>query len=291
MEQNKLLKAEMADLKRVVSKNGNPVGRVITKVEPVAARLSPKIIEKIKEHKYVNFVELLEGPEEPEETNQTLSSDGRGNSIIFQSKHNKTSKKFLSFQEWGVAWSRFIGILTEDSPDRSLTANLSQHYEVVFGLMKSGGDWQKYDKKFRKLVETDPEVTFGSLHFDLYQAAKSAVKTPSGKKPICYQFNSRRGCSLFYCSFSHSCSRCSLPHPAHQCPHRPFSYGQSVPQPAARLPVPAGRFPAPATSSQQSSFRFGQGLTQYSSRTPRPFLPRGGQNSYFRPSRPQGPRY
>ena len=46
MEQNKLLKAQMADLEdRVVSKNSNPVGRVITKVEPVAARLSPKTFE------------------------------------------------------------------------------------------------------------------------------------------------------------------------------------------------------------------------------------------------------
>ena len=302
-EQNQMLLDQMAGLQRRLADGpGSSSGNVITKVTPFTANISAKTIEKIKEGKFVEFRKLLDSPEDEDSTSRTLSTDGRGNSLVFKSKQVKNKKKRLSFTEWSLAWSRFRGVLESVPGGDNLPARLSQHFETIHGLLKSGADWQTYDRKFRKLVETDEDVVFGSVHFDLYQAAsKSEVSTDSGRK--CYKFNSPRGCALFHCKFNHSCLTCGLPHPVFRCPRR-FSLdrrgassqlGRSVTSSAVSQKASMGfgreqassSFPQlPSSSQQVSSSR------QFAApQPPRPFLPRNGQNFNPRPFRPQGPRF
>ena len=219
-EQNQMLLDQMAGLQRRLADGpGSSSGNVITKVTPFTANISAKTIEKIKEGKFVEFRKLLDSPEDEDSTSRTLSTDGRGNSLVFKSKQVKNKKKRLSFTEWSLAWSRFRGVLESVPGGDNLPARLSQHFETIHGLLKSGADWQTYDRKFRKLVETDEDIVFGSVHFDLYRAAsKSDVSTDSG--PRCFKFNSPRGCAFVHCKFNHSCLTCGLPHPVFQCPRR-----------------------------------------------------------------------
>ena len=124
---------------------------IITKVEPLSARLPKKVVAKILDHHYVDFRDLLDQAEEEDEPEQTpLGMDSLGNQVILKHKAHAKPRKSISWSDWGVAWSRFISILSPTAQDHTFVEKLSQHYEVVYGLMKSGCRWRQYDEKFRK---------------------------------------------------------------------------------------------------------------------------------------------
>ena len=129
-EQNQMLIEQMAGLQRkLADRPGSSSGSVITKVTPFTANISEKTLEKIKEGKFVEFRKLLEdSPEDDESTSRTLSTDGKGNSLVFKSKQVKDKKKKLSFTEWSLAWSRFRGVLESVPGGDNLPARLSQHF-------------------------------------------------------------------------------------------------------------------------------------------------------------------
>ena len=223
MAQNSALIEKVADLQQNVAimQEKSRSGSIITKVEPLSARLPKKVVAKILDHHYVDFRDLLDQAEEEDEPEQTpLGMDSLGNQVILKHKAHAKPRKSISWSDWGVAWSRFISILSPTAQDHTFVEKLSQHYEVVYGLMKSGCRWRQYDEKFRKLVETDPEVSFGSIHLDLFQAARSPDKVPHKPQPLCLKFNSVAGCVLQACKYAHVCRICSLPHPAFRCSRR-----------------------------------------------------------------------
>ena len=286
LEQNQSLQRQVSALEeKVACRSHEGIGAVITKVIPVSARVPVKTAEKIRDRKYVDFRDMFE--RDTEDQLQSISKDSEGNEILVRRKA-AIKRKSLSFTEWGIAWSRFSAILSEGNTEVSLVAKLSQHYEVVHGLMKSGGRWREYDERFRRLMETDEDVVFGSVHFDLYQEARTPVSTGrdgQGRQgqEVCLKFNSLAGCNLVRCKFSHICTSCSRYHPYHQCPSRqPFQPSGS--RPAGRPFTQRGSF---APRSEQV-FAFGRGQ---SFRGSRPSSAGSGYGSFSRPPRPQGPRF
>ena len=295
LSQNESLQEQVADMReQLASRRAEESGSVITKVLPVSALVPQKAIEKIRENKYVDFRELLQ-KKDAEESLQPLSKDAEGNEILIRRKAAKPPSRLISWSDWGVAFSRFGAILAEWRGDSSLPAKLGRHYETVYGLMKSGGKWRDYDERFRRLMETDIEVQFGSLHFDLYQDARTPVNPSPARSAtkICLQFNSVRGCHWSPCKFVHICTLCSKPHPAFQCYSR--QHQQSSGQYQFPGPRQSGRgsgvltqagFSGPRAELSSSA---GRGQSGQPFREQQPLQPGAGRGSFPRP-RFQGPR-
>ena len=163
-----------------------------------------------------------------------------------------------------------------DSGDSRLTSKLCKHYEVVFNLMKNGHNWRDYDEGFRRKVETEKDVNFGCIHFELYFAAQSQVFSQR-LKPVqkCLNFNSPKGCYWTACKYLHSCSKCNKPHSVLQCPINQFVNRQGGSQ--------LVRFPSPQSSNIQDKVSF----PGYSSsfRSQQPYRPRTSQYSVSRVQR------
>ena len=241
LSQNEALQQQVAHLESTMANApAGATGHVITQVRSVQSRVPSKIAEKIKEGKYIDFRDLLNTKEDANlNHSHTISTDNAGNQLVFKQAQSKIYKQEISWRDWGIAWSRFLAILTQASDDPSLAANLSHHFEVVNSLMQSGHNWRGYDEEFRKLVESDPIVKFGCLHFDLYQSAH--IHLPNTSRPsgatlvrrFCYDYNSPAGCRRKWCKYSHSCSLCFQRHSALHC----FSHKDSQARPNASFGV------------------------------------------------------
>ena len=246
--------------------------KVITSITPSSAQLSEKIVSSIKEFKYVDFRLLLDN-DEVEDQSHVLALDGEGNSLVLQHKEKKIKKKTISWTDWGVAWSKYIGILTSESGDSMLTSKLGKHYEVVYGLMKNGHKWREYDEGFRKKVESEDDVVFGSIHFELYFAAQmQALSKGVSNRGFCFAFNSFKGCRYSSCRFYHGCFKCQKSHSIIQCP-----LNQSTNRHDNTVPV---RFSSPQSfTTRQNASSAGYQFSGPSFRSQRPFRPRASQYS------------
>lgn len=107
-------------------------------------------------------------------------------------------------------------------------------YIIKISTLSQSFVWQsvlQYDHQYRK-QQSELQFPWGAdnsymlqLHLVKRDTAKSSPTVPQGSRnrqrqgevPICLRWNSRQGCTLLQCKFSHVCSACfSQTHPFHQ---------------------------------------------------------------------------
>ena len=229
-----IVPVEDAPSEDVVSLASSPSNlRYDTTAIPVGALLSNSIKEAIRGDKYVDFKKLAR---------QEVGSDSDSDSELVEDdngylkRKKKVKKSPLSFLEWQDAFNKFFAARLDGEEGRSLPVamGLLKHQETVQKLVRARGNWRKYDKSFRRLVECG-HAQWGSVKAELYsEAAANVTERPSAQKSArvstrsCHSFHKLGVCSRKDCIYSHVCYYCKKgSHPASQCYSRTSSQARA----------------------------------------------------------------
>ncbi|XP_062607450.1 uncharacterized protein LOC134269265 [Saccostrea cucullata] len=148
----------------------------------------------------------------------------------------------LSLHDWVTAWNRYMTIYC--IKDSLAQPKLAKHMESVRQIAEEKGDWRKYDKEFRELIEQG-EVEWGDVHMEIYvnarlkQSEKKSSKITADRSSFgtyeevpqgsCFAYHKTgRYCRLgSSCKFQHRCYNCGGFHPIYICKkpiQRPFRF-------------------------------------------------------------------
>ena len=165
---------------------------------------SKSIIKNITRDKFIELSDIL--PMTETENTNTPNSYLQLDQNIRVIQNNR--HKALTFQQWSCAFNNFTVIYLKTHPQRNttdtvnLTQNLITYHNNIANLMKQGGDWAGYDRHFRKLRETNSNISWGTMVLDLqlhysrhnYQRVSHTKQhnSFSNKRPdYCYRYNTQ----------------------------------------------------------------------------------------------------
>ena len=208
----------------------------------VSQTIPQKIKLKIWQHKFIDFVELLN----PHNMTPSYSVSLNANSLLsdkpalmFQPK----SKKQLNEFEWNQAWDSYMSVYLKRYPEQ-LDQMLTYHQHIQ-RMMARQANWRDYDYHFRvdrEYVQFDWDIVRPDLERDAYnsfrpytkQSGNPSYKTSSSTQSIpkgyCFAYNTiGKRCVRDNCSFKHVCPECQNKHPKYQHgkPFKPSSHANS----------------------------------------------------------------
>ena len=197
-----------------------------------SAHVDDKIIQKIKEGKFVDLAKLL-----PKD-NPSFEEDDDENDLQFVTKGGKTfylpavgkhrdQSTINSYSKWEAAFQVYVGIYTKANPERN--QEMIQH---IFNIRSAARDyaWSNvyaYDQLFRHMMSKNPHRNWGKIVTRSWvNVPREPIvrgnnghnsKQPKKQKDCCWRFN-RGECTDENCCFQHKCWKCGLTnHGAHKC--------------------------------------------------------------------------
>ena len=185
---------------------------------PVDSNISPELRATIREGRFVDFTSLL--PSLQSEAAATkVTVDGIPISV---DRNSRTKRAPLTWHEWLSAWILFQALYISErgQEDSRLAIRMAKHYQQVYSLFRSGGDWRNYDLVFRQLVDRG-HAMWGNVHLHLFlesqakaspaQSTQSSHAIIPGDYPLgfCRMFHQQKFCPHgSNCKFSHQCFNC-----------------------------------------------------------------------------------
>ncbi len=193
--------------------------------------VSPAIKEKIFADKFIDFGSLLSKQMSNDENPEiTIARDATGAVIL---KEKEKTFKINSFDQWSKAFTIFVAVYTSKSPD--CAPALMEYWGNVKELATVGGNWLLYDERFRKLKAEHRQMSWKTIHTEIWTQCTSIARTNFTKKDsfsrpfrnkgipkgFCFPFHRGRDCpapSHEKCHFSHQCPLCNKgKHPSSKC--------------------------------------------------------------------------
>lgn len=228
-----------------VSNAGKKSGFVSSSV-PIEARVSDKIKSKIWSKQYVDMAVLLKREKGKSKYSIKVEEQDQKGKVVIHNMQSADEDDFkdgsLSLHDWVTAWNRYVTIYCIKDP--LAQPKLAKHMEAVRQIEEEKGDWRRYDKDFRELIEQG-EVEWGDVHMEIYvnarlkQSDKKISKITSDRSTFrkyeeiphgaCFAYHkAERYCRLgTSCKFQHRCFNCGGIHPIYTCKkllQRPFRF-------------------------------------------------------------------
>ncbi|XP_056017194.1 uncharacterized protein LOC130053735 [Ostrea edulis] len=213
---------------------------------PIEAKVSDKIKSKIWSKQYVDMALLLKKEKGKSKYSIKVEEQDQSGKVVIHNMRSENDDDVrdgsLSLNDWVTAWNRYATIYCIKYT--SAQPKLAKHMESVKQIAEDKGDWRKYDKEFRELIEQG-EVEWGDVHMEIYvnarpkQSEKRLSKIATERSTLgkyeeiphgaCFAFHKAgRYCTLgASCKFQHRCFNCGGIHPIYSCKNllqRPFRF-------------------------------------------------------------------
>ena len=205
---------------------------------PIDASIADKIKKKIWKGKFVDFRYLLDPEERPTKQRKLQLKISAVDSEV----HTVAAQEpgpLADFALWDKAFHVFLAIIMKGSNKPNLD-NLLIYRRSVQTMKQAGGDWERYDSKFRAAMTYLPkQMKWQHRQYDLWDDCMRRGKVDT-KKPghvqvknnnpkffpgsrVCYLFQRTGKCHrLPDCPFNHVCSTCNSPsHGSANCSKKP----------------------------------------------------------------------
>ena len=208
---------------------------------PIDAAVSEKVKNHIYKGKFIEFRYLLDPEERPTKQRKLQLKISAVNSEV----HSVAAQEpgpLADFSLWDKAFHVFLAILMK-SPQgsASLLDNLLIYRRSIHTMYLAGGDWERYDTKFRSALAVLPkQIKWQHRQYDLWD---DCMRRPESKKPtpahkpntsrfvpskagtshaagVCYSFQNYNKCDRRDdCRFRHICQVCRAgDHGSSRCP-------------------------------------------------------------------------
>ncbi len=195
--------------------------------------VSPDLKLKIVSNKYVELSSLID-PKQGEIV-FTLKSQATDQGFLPVWSPLQPKGKPLSILQRSQAFLKYASVFAESHPE-----NIQQLFTYIFKILDLAsckGDWQFYDREFRKDREQG-DYSFSGHRVDLYTKALSKgsgegdidfrtnyshnlnIQPFQVPKGFCYAYHSKASrCNSNQCRYDHKCFRCDTGkvHPAFEC--------------------------------------------------------------------------
>lgn len=213
---------------------------------PIEATVSDKIKSKIWSKQYVDMALLLKKEKGKSKYSIKVEEQDQTGKVVIHNMRSTDDDEVrdgsLSLHDWVTAWNRYVTIYC--IKDTLAQPKLAKHMESVRQIAEEKGDWRKYDKEFRELIEQG-EVEWGDVHMEIYVNArlkqsekKSSKITPDRSSFGAYEEVPQGSCFAYHkagrycrlgssCKFQHRCYNCGGFHPIYICKkpiQRPFRF-------------------------------------------------------------------
>ena len=195
---------------------------------PLHSFVDKKIKKKVWKFKFIELASLLDKEEQPKKGKWSLEIMDSTVQKVFSNEHNQIQ----SWNRWDKAFNIFISIHLNNPKLKSvqLIDSLLSYRQTILEIMRQGGNWSSYDRKFRKYISNLKRPIFGQRMPDLFMQClndkqKSNFQTKSKpqrfqnyqKKGFCIKFNKFQ-CFDKSCKYLHACTECkSMQHGAAKC--------------------------------------------------------------------------
>ena len=196
----------------------------------ISQTIPQKIKLKIWQHKFIDFVELLN----PHNMTPSYSVSLNSNSLLsnkpalmFQPKSKKNGYLNMNRIKLGIHICLFILKKYPEQLDQMLT-----YHQHIQRMMARQANWRDYDYHFRvdrEYVQFNWDIVRPDLERDAYNSFRPYTKqfgNPSNKtssstqsipKGYCFAYNTiGKRCVPDNCSFKHVCPECQNKHPKYQ---------------------------------------------------------------------------
>ena len=182
----------------------------------IGASVPTHLKEKIWDKKYVDFADLIN--RDPGALSLGIIDTQAGPELKFK----RSTKTFLSDDQWDLAFEEFMGVYLQKFP--SEMTELLSYGKYVKNLRRNNYNWRLYDKEYRKSMEFNP-CKWTTVRLDLQllatkQSHTAGIDSQFKKIPIgyCFAFHaSRSKCVAQSCRFKHNCPNCNSIHPLFMC--------------------------------------------------------------------------
>jgi hypothetical protein len=218
---------ELEPAKRPMQQYGALVGDDVRK----------KLVLDIRSDKFVNFTELLPNPDRERNNSFVFSATSSSDLKIYQ----RRQKRFITFQQWNIAYDVYMSVYIETALSRSdmslLIKDMLTYRKEVEALHSSGRDWFNFDHHFRMDRELN-HCRFSTVRHDLLrqydsqQPFRSAERSDQSLKrsqnqnersrfatvPLgyCRKYHTQDiRCTFDQCKYKHTCPKCSRRHPTY----------------------------------------------------------------------------
>ena len=199
---------------------------------PFHVFVETKVKKQIWKHKFIEFSKLLDKDEQPKEK-------GEWSIEVHEDKIRRVSKNeenlIQNLYLWDKAFFTFLSVHTVNPKGCSaeLINNLLCYRQTIHDLSRNGGNWKKYDRKYRLYVHNSGDTNYNLKLHDLYDqcnrytagqklastGAKRGNWNNAGKNQSlrCHAFN-KGTCFRRDCRYAHACDTCRRPgHGAFNC--------------------------------------------------------------------------
>ena len=175
------------------------------------------------------------------EVNETVLARTGSSSVILKGHNTAVARNKITMPDYWLANARIFQILINKGKLQSSVEMQSYlNYNSKIARLSKSHPWEKvleYDEAFRTMQHMsacnwNQDSQFLYTHI-LQAPSKPApqgksqsskpkvIRNPATGKPICFDFNSRDGCTRTSCQFDHVCLKqdCFQPHPQHKHPN------------------------------------------------------------------------
>ena len=166
------------------------------------------------------------------------------NSALKVKKSSPASQKITSIEQWTTAFTIYMSALTHKFPSRS--QDLLQYMSLIRHAAQThqGLGWCVYDHKFRRKAALNPSLKWSEIDQQLWlliftispetlrreyplfsngPKPKNSNSSGAAKRGIntSNDFNKEGTCMYNPCLYSHTCNKCTGPHPGFKCGEHP----------------------------------------------------------------------
>jgi hypothetical protein len=200
--------------------------------------IKQKLASEIRADKFINFSELLPNPDRERANSFVFSATSSSDLKIYQ----RRTKRFITFQQWNMAFDTYMAIYIENAPTRQamvlLVRDMLTYRREVEAIHAAGHDWFNFDHHFRmdreqnhcrfstvrhdllrqyeRTTRSDSSVPFRSgERFDHQRRSQNATSQHKQIPPgYCRRYHTpMERCTFTSCKYKHVCPRCSRGHP------------------------------------------------------------------------------
>ena len=259
-------------------KSASPATQSTAEVVTLGAGLPPvpkKLVSRIQAGEFIDMSELL-----PDRLSATSPPFAKGDSSEAKGQAKPSRRQVANVLEWLQCYSIYVAVVTEKKPDK-IKDLLGYQALIIQAKMENEGDaWLGYDRRFRQIAASKPELIWAQLDPTLWNLAFSGatkvarcahcfslthvsrecdwapqdatrrLKQQSPRTHICMSWNYNPECPYSDCRYKHVCLACNGNHKVTHCPQKrsyPSRGGYSRYQ-----PYPRDRPPRLAGNPQQS---------------------------------------
>lgn len=188
---------------------------------PRTAHVDSRMRKKIRKGEFVNFRSLLDKRWRPRRVRNKREGD----------HFEEADEDNLPILQWIDAYIVYMSVYLEFFPGK--TQGMLRHMQIVKRMCSTRKDGVEYDTQFRRLKAQHSYIEWGEFLPELASEIDQPWTSPryrqgrwSGRsrrpfvrnKRVCYRFNSKEGCRVEHCSYSHKCGKCmSADHPSYRC--------------------------------------------------------------------------